>query len=217
MRIPAPLLGVALAIAGAPALADTRFHVDLDTTALQSGASGPFELLFQFDDGSAVGDANNVVTLGHFVLGSGAGIGPALLDGGASGSLAAGFTLVDDNFYNAVTQSFTPGASLGFDVALTTQVDPGGTPDEFSFALIDGSGNLVTTTALGNALLVVDIDGAAPAIQAFAGTGDYAGLGAPRIGPISTIPEPGLPALLCAGVVVLAWRRRSMCEGDALR
>jgi len=215
MRIPSTLIAAAIAWVGTPAHADASFHVDLDTTALQASASGPFELYFQFNDGSAVGDANNVVSLSRFDFGTGAGVGAPLLDGGASGALAIGFTLVDNSFYNAVTQSFSVGRSLGFDVTLTTQVDPGGTPDEFSFALIDGSGNLVTTTALGNALLVVDIDGATPAVQTFAGTGDYAGLGVPQIGQVGVVPEPGLPSMLGAGAAFLIWRRGANRQNHA--
>jgi hypothetical protein len=195
----------------APARADLSFHVDLDTSLLVGNSKAPFALFFQLDDGSGSGDANNTATLSNFSFGSGSGTGSQTLDGGASGALATGWTISDSSFFNAVTQSFAAGNSLGFDVTLSTHADAGATPDEFSFAILDGAGNEITTTGFGDPLLVVDIDSATPSVLTYAGSGAYGAMDAPRISSgaiVSPVPEPETATLLIAGMALLAWRRR---------
>jgi hypothetical protein len=178
------------------------FHVDVDTSVLVGNAGGPFSLDFQLIGGSPAG---NSATISNFSFGGGAAAGAPALAGGAAGSLG-GSVLLDDSgaFFNEFFQAFTPGATLGFDVSLTTNVN-GPTPDGFSFAILDSSLFNITTNGLGDALLFVNIDGASPVVQAFAGIGGFAGVD------VRVIPEPaGLVlfalALICAGY---AGRRRA--------
>jgi PEP-CTERM motif len=203
------IAAAALLLLGLPAHADLSFHVDLDTSVLVGNANAPFALFFQLDDGQGIGDANNSVVLSHFTFAGGSGTGGATLDGGASGALASGWTITDSSFFNAVTQSFTAGNTLGFDVTLTTHVDAGPVPDEFSFAILDGAGVEITTTGFGDPLLVVDIDSANPTIQTFAGSGSYAAMGAPSVGAtVSPVPEPEAATLFLAGLAIMGWRQR---------
>jgi len=60
--------------------------------------------------------------------------------GGVSGDLTNGVALVDSAFLNIFASSFTPGSLLSFDFALTTNVDAGATPDQFSLVLLQADG-----------------------------------------------------------------------------
>ena len=204
------IAAAALLLSGLPAHADLTFHVDLDTSVLMGNANAPYALDFQLNDGQGIGDANNLVTLSNFSFGGGAATATATFDGGGSGTVATGLSISDSSFFNAATQSFTAGSTLGFDVTLSTHVDPGGTPDEFSLAILDGNGNEISTTGWGDPLIVVDIDSSQPTIQTFAGTGAYGAMPAPATGPvISPVPEPATAGLFVAGLVMLLWHRRA--------
>jgi len=204
------IAAVALLLTGLPAHADLTFHVDLDTSVLLGNANAPYALFFQLNDGQGIGDANNSLTLSNFGFGGGATTGGATFDGGASGTVPTGLTISDSSFFNAVTQSFTAGTALSFDVTLSTQLDPGGTPDEFSFAILDGNGNEISTMGFGDPLIVVDIDSSHPSIQIFAGTGAYGAMPAPVVGAaVSPVPEPATAGLFVAGLGMLLWHRRA--------
>src|SRR5437016_8936900 len=143
--------------------------VSLDTSAL----SGPFELAFIFTDGSGAGDANNTVTLSNFLFGVGGSAGSvdaSLSFGGESGDLTSGVSLIDSSFLNIFASSFTPGSLLSFDFGLTTNVDPGGTPDQFSLVLLQADGSVVNTEdpSGANSLLTVNLDSVHPQISTFA-------------------------------------------------
>jgi hypothetical protein len=172
--------------------------VSLDTSAL----SGPFELVFIFTDGSAAGDANNTVTLSNFLFGVGGSAGtvdPSLSLGGGSGDLTSGVSLIDSFFLNTLASSFTPGSLLSFDFGLTTNVDAGGTPDQFSLVLLQADGSNVHTEdpSGADALLAVNLDSARPAFSAFASELTPA----PVVTESSTAPEPPSLLLLAIGLV----------------
>src|SRR5262252_5787425 len=72
-----------------------------------------------------------------------------VLQGGATGNLASTVTITDKLYINSFIQPFTPGSTLSFTVLRTGLVDPGKTPDQFSFAILDKTGaELPTRSAL---------------------------------------------------------------------
>jgi len=133
------------------------FQVAVDSAPLIGHASGPFLLDFQFTDGSGMNDGNNTVTLGGFNFHGGGWIGA---DPGP-------ITLTDSSFFSEYLQGFTPGSSLSFSVSLTTAVDAGGIPDQFSFAILDNTLSEIPTVGMADAFLAVDIDSTSPTIQTY--------------------------------------------------
>jgi hypothetical protein len=206
-RTAAAIMLLALAFSR-PARADAIFNVTLDTAAL-TASGDPFAMFFQLTDGNGVND--NTVTLRDFTLGGGALVpGTTLLDGGASGDLAAGVTLTDSSFFTLFMQGFTPGAELSFLVTLTTSVPAGGfAPDAFGFSLLDAFGVPVPTLdpLLADTLLTITIDGVAPTVTASGADPERTALvvGAPEATPV---PEPATIWLIGMGASALAWRRR---------
>ncbi len=202
---------VFLACAGARA--DISFHVDMDTSILQGNAGGPYQLAFQLVDGSGGNDANNSAVLSGFNFAGGAVSAPPSFSGGASGNLATSATLTDSSFFNAIVQTFTAGGHLRFDVTLGTVIDASGTPDEFSFAILDGQGNEIPTADPAGAFIVLDLNSAQPLVQTFAAAGGYRAMGTPIVtfDVAPAVPEPGSLALLALGLgatALLQLRRR---------
>ena len=180
--------------------------VSLDTSAL----SGPFELAFIFTDGSGTGDANNTVTLGNFLFGAGGSAGTvdaSLSFGGESGDLTSGVSLIDSSFLNIFASSFTPGSLLSFDFGLTTNVDAGGTPDQFSLVLLQADGSVVNTEdpSGANSLLTVNLDSAHPAISTFASDLTPAAI----VTESTAAPEPPSLLLLAIGLAAALWSART--------
>jgi hypothetical protein len=198
----------------ASALADIVVDVSLNTTPLVGHPAAPFFLNFQFTDGSGTGDANNTVTLSDFAFGpGGAAVGSPSLIGGASGDVTSGVSLTDSSFSNLFTQQFTPGNELSFVLSLTTNVDAGPQPDEFSFAILDNSGFEIPSLSPTGALLVTDINSSSPVIQTFAtdsttapfGGGNPIAMDAPSVQPVQTVvPEPGSLVLTATLISLLA-------------
>src|SRR5438128_2404745 len=200
------MLALVLAANPRPAHADIiTGSVSLDTSAL----SGPFELAFIFTDGSVTGDANNTVTLGNFLFGVGGSAGTVDLSlsfGGESGDLTSGVSLIDSSFLNIFASSFTPGSLLSFDFGLTTNVDAGGTPDQFSLVLLQADGSVVNTEdpTGANSLLTVNLDSAQPAFSTFASDLTPA----PIVRESATAPEPASLPLLAIGLIGALWSAR---------
>lgn len=206
------------------ARADLMFTVSLDTAPLVGHAAGPFSIEFQFNDGSGLGDANNSVVLSNFAFGGGGAVGVPTLFGGASGELATTVTLTDSDFFNQFIQEFTPGTSLSFTGLLTTNLDVGGTPDQFSFAILDSLGFEIPTLGTVNTFVTIDINSAAPPILTFpsdpttppAAGGPPIDIAMPQA---QLVPEPTSFSLLAVGtlglVVANGWnhRRRTANQG----
>lgn len=216
------LVGAALTLA-VPARAQLSFTVDLNTSPLIGNAAGPFAIDFQLIDGSSLfpADANNTVTITNFAFGGGSAGAAPTLTGGAAGSLATGVTLTDSDFFNTFVQGFTPGSTLSFHVFLTTDVDAGGIPDQFSFSLLDRSGGQIPTFGLGDLFVSVNIDSPSPVIAAFnsdashplpatpTAPGITTGLPRVTITPTQTeVPEPATLVFLTGGLTGLAAGRR---------
>src|SRR5262249_21656021 len=165
-----------------------------NTSSLIGNPAGPFALGFVLTDGSGADDGNNTATLSSFSFGGGSA-GPVVFAvGGASGGLVSSVILRDTSFFNELSASFSPGASLSFMLQLTTSLDAGATPDQFSFVLLRGDGTTVPTSdPTGvNSLITVDFDAATPGVAEFA---------------LAAVPEPSmffpiLGALVCVLVRV---------------
>ena len=202
----AVVLALIMAVAQPPAQASiVTGSVNLDTSAL----SRPFELAFVFTDGSGAGDANNTVTLSNFLFGVGGSPGtvdPSLSFGGESGDLTSGVSLIDSSFLNIFASSFTPGSLLSFDFGLTTNVDGGGTPDQFSLAILQSDGTVVHTEdpSGANSLLTVNLDSARPAFSVFASDLTPA----PIVAESAAAPEPASLPLVAIGLVGALWSVR---------
>ncbi len=201
---------LALLCAGALCGAQTQsYHIRMDTAPLVGHAAGPFALNFQFTDGSGntPGDANNTVHLFNFNFGGGSGMGTSATINGASGDLASGVTLTDTDLLNDFAQTFTPGNELNFDVTLTNNADASGTPDEFTFAILDNTGIELPTLGLADVgadvFLLTDLTGDPLTLQTFAsddsqapaGGGNPLAIAAPTA---TAVPEPGNVALLAS-------------------
>ena len=122
--------------------------------------------------------------------------------GGASGNLSTTVLLVDSSFFNEFTQQFQPGSTLSFDLALTSNVDVGSPPDQFTFAILDSSFQEIQTTdpTGGNVLLRIDINSSAPTVEVF-----------------SQVPEPSTILLLSIGLVGVGIKRRQRLKSDSSR
>jgi hypothetical protein len=204
----AALLGtMALVTSPSPAAASTiNFHVALNTSPLVGNASGPFALDFALIDGSGSLAVPNTVTASNFTFAGGGPTGSPMLTGGATGSLAGGVTLSDGAaFLNEFFQTFTAGSAIGFDVLMTGNVDPGPTPDAFSFAILDRNLQNLPTTGLGDSLVLVNISRTSLSlsdVQTFSTTSP-AGITATA----SPIPEPASLVFLASGLLSVRLRR----------
>jgi hypothetical protein len=196
--------------------ADTLFQVTLDTgSGLFFDSPGPFSLAFEFTDGSGTGDGNNSVTMSNFQFGPGGGVvGAPFTSGSASGDLSTNVVLTDAGFGNIFFQGFISGTILQFDLSLTTNVDPGGIPDEFIMSILDSSFSPLPTTSSSPLfpLLVIDIDSSNPSVQTFgtdpnqepAAGGFTPFLPAPVVTSISPVPEPSTGLIFGISLICLS-------------
>src|SRR5215831_4272177 len=111
--------------------ASILYDITMNTTPLIGHSASPFSVEFQLNDGSGTGDSNNTAILNDFLFNGGGPAGSPTLNGGANGNLTSGVTLTDHSFFNQFIQSFTPGSALSFRLSLSTNIDSGGTPDQF--------------------------------------------------------------------------------------
>jgi len=190
------------------------YSISINTAPLIGHPAAPFALEFQLNDGKGTGDANNTAMLTGFSFGGGGPSGSPTLTGGATGNATSGITLTDSSFYNELVQGFTPGSILTFQLSLTTNVDTGGTPDQFSFAFLDKTATEIPTLAsFVDVFVQIDITSANPTVQTFAsdmsrgpaGGGSPINIAAPVV---ALVPEPTTILLSVFGLLtLLAWRR----------
>ncbi len=203
----------ALAIAAALALgsfaeAQIQFQVNVDTSSLVGNPAGPYSLDFQLNDGSGWGDASNWATVSDIKFGGGSATGSANTFGGAWGDLSSSVNLHDsDPLVNEFYQGFTAGSWLSFTVSLSTQVESGPTPDEFSFAILDGSLFNIATQALGtDAFVQVNIDSQNPSILSY-GSADLT-IPAPTVTPVPEASTYGICGAALLGLVAFKRRKK---------
>src|SRR5438067_7970285 len=122
-----------LALAAAPAFCGTEFAVTVDTSPIATRAGF---LAFDLIGGSPFQNNTLAVTLfsTNGTLGSGSGSGTF------TGNLVPGplSLATSANFFNEWLQAITYGTSLTFHFNLSNNFS-GGTPDQFSFFLLDSS------------------------------------------------------------------------------
>ncbi len=120
-------------------------------------------------------------------------------------------TALVSSFFNEYFEAFTPGTLLSFQLTTTNVMDPGGTPDEFTLAILDGMGSEIPTTGVADEFLSVTLPGGAPQVAAF-GTAPGAAfsLSAPTAQPQGSgaTPEPSMLLLTGVGSVLLGLLRR---------
>lgn len=198
--------------------ADVTYNVSLNTAALIGDVAGPFSVAFQLTDGSFFGDGNNTVQIDNFQFGGGEAVpDTAVTLGNAVGDLSSSVTLNDSSFLNFLIQQFTPGDVLSFAVNATANVDSGGGVDQFTFSILDNTGQEIPTE--GGALarffdvfLAINFDGPSPTIQTFesdpsqtpGGGGSPIITGMPQV---ALVPEPDLSPLILSLAAVLILRR----------
>jgi hypothetical protein len=192
-------LATLLAFGQRGAFADSIEDVTVNTSSLGAGSSEVFFIL--------TGTAGNTATLSGILLGGGSAGAVDLTNTTGAGTnpgngLASGVSLNDaTNFLNVFAQSFTAGNSLTFVLDLTTSVvSPN--PDQFSFAILDPSGNPIPTsdpTGFDN-LMAINLDSASPT------TNIYSNL-LSVTSPTAT-PEPSSLLLLASGLLAFSIARK---------
>ena len=195
--------------------ADVTYDVDLNTTGLIGDSAGPFSAAFQLTDGSFLGDGNNTVSITNFAFGGGGVSGPAATLGTVTGDLNSSVTLADGTFLNYLIQPFNPGISLSFTISATTNTDTSGGVDQFSFSILDSTGQQIPTEGgllapYFDVFLAIEFDSANPTIETFAsdsaeapaGGGPAIITGMPQA---VLVPEPNLTPLVLSlvGLVIL--------------
>lgn len=175
------------------AQAGQLYSVTLDTSNL----TGPFYVEFQLNDGSGTNDGNNTVELSNFQFGGGGPVGSlTTLTGGTTGSLTTGVVITDSSFFNEFIQQFDPGSILSFELHLIPNLDSG-SPDQFSFAILDDQQFELPTESDSDAFLTIDFTSPL-SVQPFSSAlGSDPFLTAPTI---KAIPAPGTLALLLVGL-----------------
>jgi len=171
-------------------------NVSINTSGLPTGPGS--EIVFIFTDGSGLGDANNTATLTNFALGGGT-LGISSTSGGASGDMSSTVSLTDSSLLNFFAETFSTGTSVSFLLNLTTNLDAGGTPDQFSVQIIDSNGNFLSPSdPLTGNLLAINLDSASPSTST---QSSLVTVSSP--GPVGT-PEPATILLLTAGLAAIA-------------
>jgi hypothetical protein len=176
----------------------------IDTSPLIG--QGSFNLDFELLDGSSAGDANNTATIQAIYFSGGE---PPFYQGEAP---VFGITLTDTAVFNQFLQplpSDTFGASMAF--STTTELDSGGTADQFSIKILDWSGTPIPTVGPDDAFLILKIDSANPIFQTFrSDLGRTAiDIAAPTVDPDAIpVPESVVPTTLVAALIIHSDARR---------
>ena len=211
------------------ASAGVIYNVTLDTAPLVGHPAGPFYVELTFTDGSGVGDANNTVTMSNINFGGGSALGSALVFGGASGSLETAVTITDSSVLSLFSEQFAPGLQLSFSLDLTSNDDAGGTPDGFTFFVLDSSGVSIPTLApFGDYFIGAALGSTGPTFDAYGSdpsralsAGNPVSIPAPAITSASSVPEPLTIYLLGSALAVILVPKyrlpRSAARGVSLK
>jgi hypothetical protein len=181
-------------------------NVVIDTPSL-SGTPG--DLAFDFIAG---GSSLNTVTITGFSTDG--TLGSATLTGSASGALPGAVTLTTADFFNEYLTGFTFGSILSFTFNQTDNPPSlGGTPDEFSFYLLDptDSFSLVTTNDPTDADSLF-ASGSDQSLSVYTSPDETT-----TAQPSSSVPEPGTAFLCGLALFGLAALKRCKIRVSSLR
>ena len=194
-----PLAIAAAVLAGTTADAAT---ITLDTTPL-AAMGGTSYLDFQLADSDS---GVNTVQIQGITLGGGTHLDAPpdgdILTGDATGTFPD-YALGDTQFFNQVLIPFTAGTSVQFTLTSTANYLGGGSPDTFTWAVLNANFESIVSDGLGAGLVLL-LDGSGP--QFVAATRQYSFI-TPRL-----VPEPatGLLMLTAAGLLARVRRRRNL-------
>ena len=196
------LLALALGACASLASAASTFHVELDTSSIAS--TGWIDL--QFNPGDPSSPLAQASLTGFTGFGDSA---TAVLTGNAGGSLAGGYTLVnnDPGGLNALFHAVDFGGKIGFDVTFSGAADPGAA---FGSSFYVGLYNQARDTLLGTndpsgALVLLNWTPAGTVVPTMLGNTIGTSVAA-----VSAVPEAETWLMLGAGLALVggAARRR---------
>jgi hypothetical protein len=214
------LLATAIALLNAPALpAQTLdFDVNLNTATLnaQDGANSPFYLDFQLNYGDATQPASSV-TLSDFHFTGGSALGTPTVNGSATGSLSSTVTLTanSSSTLNELFQQFSASTTDITFMALVSGEGTGGTPTEFSSAILDNSlgfpAQLFTTAPDTESLVTLDLSTGTNLSSVGTFTSVSSADSNTPVAGVAAIPEPGVTVAVfgCAALLLACYARRS--------
>ena len=118
--------------------------------------------------------------------------------------------MTDSSFVNIFSEQFAPGLELSFTLGLTSNNDLGGTPDGFTFFLLDKFGFPIPTLApVGDYFFTAALSSSGPAFSAYGSdpnrplsVGPPVSIPAPTIIPVGSVPEPR--SMFPLGAVLIA-------------
>jgi hypothetical protein len=202
--------------------ANTIFNLSLDTSGLVGNANDPFALDFQFSSGDTTSGVSNTATLSLFAFGAGgsAGVGnPFPNSGNASGDVGSTVVLNTSggSFFNEFSQNIAPGSMLSFQINLTNNPQSSGTPDEFTFQLIDNTLSGISTTdpSGSSSLVIIDLTGGTLTPRIFSTNGDSVAI-TPHVSLSQTeVPEPASVWLLAPTLLATLWFVRKRVPNTA--
>jgi hypothetical protein len=203
----------AVLLAATTCKAGTIYDISLDTSSLIGNANAPFALDFQLTSGDTTSGVVNTAILSLFTFGASgsAGLGsPFPNSGNASGDLGSTVTLDTSGatFFNEFSQYFAPGSMLAFQLDLTNTPQSSGTPDEFTFQLIDNTlAEIPTTDPTGSgSLAIIDLTGGTLQPEIFTTNGDGVTIQPQVSSPASgSSPEPSTAWLVAPVLLVALW------------
>ena len=200
--IRAMLLAACMLFCFTSAFADPiTFQVTINTTPI---AGSPGFLAFDLLGGSPL-QGNTASISGFATTGT---LGTSSTSGNVTGSLTSQpLVLTTSTFFNEHLQAITFGAGLTtFNLTLSTNFS-GGTPDSFSFFLLDNTLTPFTTSdpTGANALFAIDITNATAAVVF---TSAAATATVTVVQGTNPVPEPATILLLTGGLTGLAAIRR---------
>jgi hypothetical protein len=190
----------------------TVVNVSMDTTPLQS-IGGSWSLDFDLIEADSASD--NKVDITNLSLGTG-GVhtGPdTFIGAGSSGGFPA-YSLQDSQHNDEVIVQFTAGDTVQFQLDYTNNFSGSGTPDTFTWAVLDSTGvnSIVTSPLFGASLTILldgttNPDGTGGSISTAAADATLYNSIQPTVSPVTTgtVPEPMSGLLVITG---LAFARR---------
>src|SRR5690349_8196934 len=180
--------------------------ISLDTSSLTAGG---YFLDYQIAGTDAV-LGQNTVAINNIQLGGGT-FSNETLSGGASGTFN-NYSIVDTDVFNEALVGFQLGSEVKFGLSFTDNFSGGGTPDSFTFALLDSNFNSIVSSGLGASVLI-NLDGGRPVVQLFAADQAFNSVTPIIVLPVSQVPEPAGWLLVLTLVVIIcssAWASRTL-------